>query len=100
MIFTVILKGATLLLRSTLLHKWGSPNAPKCLVQCVEDIFCDGLDASCICDLVGAGCSGIIIDCVDSLCPSSTDISTALTWIGSTCGEDHTGKISHLIVFN
>lgn len=101
MIFTAILKGVALLLRIALLDTRESSNAPECLVMCAEDIFsCDGVNADCICDLVGAGCSGVIIDCVESLCPSSTDMSTALTWIRSTCGEDHTGKIPRLVPFN
>lgn len=96
--FTAVLNGVALLLPFTLLQ---SSKAPECLVQCAEDIFsCDGLDADCICGLIEAGCSGVIIDCVESLCPSSMDMSSALTWIGSTCGEDHIGKIPRLIGSN
>lgn len=101
MVFSTMLKEAAILFRFPLLNKWGSPNAPNCLVQCVEDIFfCDGLNVDCVCSLIWAGCSGVISDCVESLCPSSTDTSTALTWIGSTCGEDYIGKTPRLIAFN
>lgn len=101
MVFSTMLKGVANLFRFTPPNKWEPSNAPKCLVQCAEDIFfCDGLNVDCVCGLVRAGCSGVIVDCVESLCPSSTDTSTALTWIGSTCGEDYIGKTPRLIAFN